>query len=40
MDTKNIEQQAKKDGIERFVVGAVIINNKSILFARRAQKAL
>ncbi len=37
MDTKNIEQQAKKDGIERFVVGAIIIKNKSILFVRRAQ---
>lgn len=37
MDTKNIEQQAKKDGIERFVVGAVIVNNNSILFVRRAQ---
>lgn len=37
MNTKNIEQRAKKDGIERFVVGAVIINNKSILFVRRAQ---
>tara|TARA_B100000745_G_scaffold290137_1_gene228798 strand:+ start:2207 stop:2662 length:456 start_codon:yes stop_codon:yes gene_type:complete len=37
MDTKNIENQAKKDGIERFVVGAVIVNNESILFVRRAQ---
>ncbi len=37
MDTKNIEQQAKKDGIERFMVGAVIFNNKLILFVRRAQ---
>ena len=37
MDTKNIEEQAKKDGIERFVVGAVIVNKDSILFVRRAQ---
>ena len=37
MDTNNIEQQAKKDGIERFVVGAVIVNDESILFVRRAQ---
>jgi len=37
MDTKNIEKQAKKDGIERFVVGAVIINKGSILFVRRAK---
>ncbi len=37
MNTKNIEEQAKKDGIERFVVGAVIINNESILFVRRAK---
>jgi|ETNmetMinimDraft_2_1059921.scaffolds.fasta_scaffold168789_2 8-oxo-dGTP diphosphatase len=37
MDTKKIEEQAKKDGIERFVVGAVVISNKSILFVKRAQ---
>ena len=37
MNTNNIEQQAKKDGIERFVVGAVIVNDESILFVRRAQ---
>ena len=37
MDTNNIVQQAKKDGIERFVVGAVIVNKGSILFVRRAQ---
>ncbi len=37
MNTKNIEEQAKKDGIERFVVGAVIVNNESILFVRRAK---
>lgn len=36
MDTNKIEQQAKEDGIERFVVGAVIPNNESILFVRRA----
>ena len=37
MNTNNIKQQAKKDGIERFVVGAVIVNDESILFVRRAQ---
>ena len=37
MDTRNIECEAVRDGVERFVVGAVVVYDNSILFVRRVE---